>query len=162
MGSPSTPSYEPARDERLAPKPAVDAGRLGVYAALGASTGAVPLPWLPDWLAARVRGALVHDIAVRRGVALSADARAALSDALSLDAPRGLAVNALRVVGATIAVRTLTRLGPAAMLWPLSGALRSTPSADCSIGISRSTAAPPAVASSWPRRVACAARSTPR
>ena len=57
-------------------------------------------------------------------MALSPDARAALADALALDAPRGLAVNALRFVGSTIAVRTLTRLGPAAMLWPLSGALR--------------------------------------
>jgi hypothetical protein len=123
MAPRSTPSVDPAQGDRLAP-PAVDFGRLGVYAALGASTGAVPLPWLPDWLATRVRGALVHDIASRRGVGLSADARTAFADVLALDAPRGLAVNALRFVGSTIAVRTLTRFGPAAMLWPLSGALR--------------------------------------
>jgi hypothetical protein len=105
--------------------PAVDAGRLGIYAALGASTGVVPLPWLPDWLASRVRGALVHEVAVRHGVALSPEARGALADPLSVGAPRGFAANALRYVGAKVAARALTRLGPAGLLWPLGGALRT-------------------------------------
>src|SRR6202008_3528231 len=46
----------------------VERSRLGVYAAIGASAGAVPLPWIPDVLVRRVRGALVHDVAVRPGL----------------------------------------------------------------------------------------------
>jgi hypothetical protein len=127
MASRSTGSFEPAHEDAIAgaPTAGVDAGRLGVYAALGASTGAVPLPWLPELLAARVRGALVHDVATRHGVSLSAEARAALADPLAAGARRGLAANALRFFGAKIAVRAMTRLGPAGLLWPLSGALRT-------------------------------------
>jgi hypothetical protein len=121
MGLRTTPSFDPVRT----PPTAVDSGRLGVYAALGAGTGAVPLPWLPEWMATRVRGALVHDIATRRGASLSPEARMALADVLAAGAPRGLAANALRFVGAKVATLALARLGPAALLWPLSGALRT-------------------------------------
>jgi hypothetical protein len=125
MAPRSTPSFEPARGAAQPPWPAIDAGRLGVYAALGASTGVVPLPWVPEWLATRVRGALVHDVAARHGLALSPAARSALADPLGAGAPRGLAANALRFVGTKIAVRAMTRLGPAGLLWPLGGAVRT-------------------------------------
>jgi len=113
------------RRDLAASEPSVDAGRLGVYAALGASTSAVPLPWFPDWLAARVRGSLVHDVAARRGVSLSPGARAALADVLPLDAPRGMAPSALRFLATRVVARALLHLGPAGLVWPLAGAMRT-------------------------------------
>jgi hypothetical protein len=124
MSSRSTPSLDSAAVDGRPPEVVVDSGRLGVYAALGAASRSVPLPWVPDLLASRVRGALVHDIASRRGVSLSPEARTVLAEAAG-GAPRGIAANALRFVGARIAFRTLSWLGPAAFLWPLGGALRT-------------------------------------
>jgi hypothetical protein len=101
----------------------VDGGRLGVYAAMGASAAAVPLPWLPDTLTRRVRGALVHDIAFRHGLSLTRDARDILAEPLGPDGPRSLLAQAARFLGARFAVRTLTRFGPLGMVWPARAAL---------------------------------------
>lgn len=101
----------------------VDASRLGVYAAMGATIAAVPVPWLPDSLARRVRGALVHDIAVRHNLSLTRDARDVLSEPLGPDGPRSLLSQAARFLGARFAVRTLTRFGPLGMVWPARAAL---------------------------------------
>src|SRR5579863_10209070 len=60
--------------------PEVTGARMSAYTALGASVAAVPLPWLPAMLLRRIRGALVHDIAVRRGFSLTSDARSLLSN----------------------------------------------------------------------------------
>lgn len=109
----------------LTTRPAVERGRLGVYAAIGASVGAVPLPWLPGSLAKRVRGALLHDIAVRHGVSLTPEARTALADPAGLDAPRGWIEQGVRFVGVRLAARALTRLGPLGMVWPLRDAVRT-------------------------------------
>jgi hypothetical protein len=103
----------------------VEGGRLGVYAALGAGIAAVPVPWLPDSLVRRVRGAMVHDIAVRHGLSLTRDAREVLSEPLGPDGPRSLLSQAARFLGARYAVRTLTRFGPLAMVWPARAALRT-------------------------------------
>src|SRR5258708_753294 len=81
--SPTTASRVP-----LAVSSPADGTRLGVYAALGASVAAVPLPWIPDALVRRVRGALVHDIPVRHGLSLTGDARDALAEPSVLDAAR--------------------------------------------------------------------------
>jgi hypothetical protein len=103
----------------------VDGGRLAVYAAIGATAGSVPLPWVPAALVRRVRGALVHDIAVRHGSSLSLEARAVLAEPSSPDAPSGGTVaTALRYVGARLAVRALSRVGPLGAIWPLRQALR--------------------------------------
>jgi hypothetical protein len=110
----------------LATRPAVDRGRLGVYAAFGSAVGAVPLPWLPGSLAKRVRGSLLHDIAVRHGVSLTPEARAALADPASVDAsPRGWIEQGVRFVGVRLAARALTRFGPISMVWPLREAVRT-------------------------------------
>jgi hypothetical protein len=110
----------------LAARPAVERGRLGVYTAIGASIGAVPLPWLPGSLAKRVRGALLHDIAVRHGVSLTPEARVALADPAGLDgAPQGWVQQGLRFVGVRLAARALTRFGPIGMVWPLRDAVRT-------------------------------------
>jgi hypothetical protein len=101
----------------------VDRGRLGVYAAIGASLGSVPLPWLPDAFARRVRGALVHDVAARHGLSLASEARDLLAEPSGPDGPRGLVAQALRFFGARLAVRALTSFGPFALAWPLRHAV---------------------------------------
>jgi hypothetical protein len=101
----------------------VDRSRLGVYAALGASIGGMPLPWLPDAFARRVRGALVHDVATRHGLSLTREARDVLAEPSGPDGPRGLVAQALRFFGARLAVRAMTSFGPIAMVWPLRHAL---------------------------------------
>jgi hypothetical protein len=103
----------------------VDRSRLAVYAAIGASVSAMPIPWLPDSLIRRVRGALVHDLAVRHGVSLTQEARDALSDPSGPDGPRGLLSQALSFLGVRLAVRALARFGPIALMWPLRNALRT-------------------------------------
>jgi hypothetical protein len=101
----------------------VDRGRLGVYAAIGASIGTVPVPWLPDALGRRVRGALVHDVAARHGLSLTHEARDLLAEPSGPDGPRGLLAQALRFVGTRVALRALTSFGPVAVVWPLRNAL---------------------------------------
>jgi hypothetical protein len=103
----------------------VDPGRIGVYSALGASVAALPLPWVPDALARRVRGALVHDIAVRRGLSLTREARDVLAEPSGPDGPRGVVSQALRFFGVKLAARLLTRIGPVGMVWPVQYALRT-------------------------------------
>lgn len=101
----------------------VDRGRLGVYAAVGASIGSVPVPWLPDALARRVRGALVHDVAARHGLSLTPEAREVFAEPSGPDGPRGIVAQALRFFGARLAFRALTSIGPVAFVWPLRNAM---------------------------------------
>jgi hypothetical protein len=101
-----------------------DRGRLGTYTALAASAAALPLPWLPDSLLHRVRGALVHDVAAHHGLSLTPEAREALAQP-SADGPRGFASQALRFLGVRFAIRAMARFGPVAFLWPLRHALRT-------------------------------------
>jgi hypothetical protein len=99
----------------LASRAPVERGRLGVYAALGASAGAVPLPWIPQTLARRIRGALVNDVASRHGTSLTPEARAVLADPSGPDVPHGFVARAARYVGA----RVLARFGPLGALFPI-------------------------------------------
>jgi hypothetical protein len=105
--------------------PPVARSRLGVYAALGATAGAVPLPWVPDALSRRIRGALVHDIAIRHGLSLTRDARAVFAEPSGPDGPRGVFAQALRFVGAKVAIRAVTTLAPINILWPARSALQT-------------------------------------
>ena len=103
----------------------VDAGRLGVYAALGASAGALPLPWLPDALARTIRGALVGDLAARHAISLSPQARRVLADPADPDhASRTMLQQGARFVGARLAARWLAGFAPIGLYWPSQGALR--------------------------------------
>jgi hypothetical protein len=101
----------------------VEGGRLGVYAAMGGSLGAVPLPWVPDALAKRVRGAMVHDVATRHGLSLTRDARDVLAEPSGPDGPRGLLAQVLRFAGVRVAARVLTGFGPVGAVWPLRHAV---------------------------------------
>ena len=109
----------------VAARSPVERSRLGVYAALGASISLVPLPWLPDSLVRRVRGGLVHDVAVRHGVSLTPEAREVLAEPSGPDGPRGILAQAMRVLGARFVARTLSRFGPAGLYWPVREALRT-------------------------------------
>lgn len=94
-------------------------GRLGTYTALGAVTGVVPLPFIPDAIVRRVRGALVHDLASRHGLSITPEARAVLVDNAAGEGPRGFLSQ-----GVTFAVtRVLGRIGPLALLPPVRTAL---------------------------------------
>jgi hypothetical protein len=104
--------------------PAVDAGRLATYTVLAASVAALPLPWLPDSLLYRIRGAVAHDVAGVRGLSLTAEARDTLAQP-SPDGPRGLGSQALRYLGVRFAIRAMARLGPVALLWPIRDGLRT-------------------------------------
>jgi uncharacterized protein (DUF697 family) len=108
----------PRRTESLS-RPQLGGGRLGTYTIMGAATGIVPLPWVPDAIARRVRGALVHDIASRHGVSLTPEARQVLVEPAGTEGSRGYIKQ-----GVTFAVtRVLGRFGPFAAIAPVRSAL---------------------------------------
>ena len=89
--------------------------RIGVYTALGSLTGVVPLPWLPDAVVRRIRGALIHEIASRHGLSLTPEARRILANTTGVEGPRGLLAEAVVFASTKI----LGRLGPLALLAPI-------------------------------------------
>lgn len=94
-------------------------GRLGTYTILGGASGVVPLPWVPDAIVRRVRGALVHDLTSRHGLSLTPEARSVLVEPAGTEGPRGLLSQ-----GVTFAVtRVLGRFGPLAVVPPVRSAL---------------------------------------
>jgi hypothetical protein len=103
----------------------VEPARHGVDAAIGAAVGGGPLPWVPDSLARRVRGAVVHDVAVRHGVSLAPEARDVLCEPAGPDGPRGLFAQTARFVGLRFATRTLARIAPVRFVWPVRNAFRT-------------------------------------
>jgi len=109
------------------PRFGIERSRLSIYAALGASAAAIPIPWIPDSLLSRVRGAVIHDVATQHGVALAADARRTLSVPRLGDTstPAGVAARTLRFVGLRLAGRTLSRFAPIGLLWPVRDAVRT-------------------------------------
>ncbi len=114
-------SYPPGSAVHLSSRP-LSGGRLGTYTALGAAVASVPLPWVPDVLARRVRGALVHDIAARHGLSLTAEARDLLVDGEPV-AKKPLLGRAARSAARFAATFVLGRFGPLALVSPLRGAL---------------------------------------
>lgn len=100
-------------------KPSLGGGRLGTYTILGAASGVVPLPWVPDAIVRRVRGALVHDVTSRHGLSLTPEARSVLVEPAGTEGPRGFISQ-----GVTFAVtRLLGRIGPLAAIAPVRSAL---------------------------------------
>ena len=70
-------------------RPQFGGGRLGTYTMMGAASGVVPLPWVPDAIVRRVRGALIHDLTARHGLSLTPEARTVLIEPSGADGPRG-------------------------------------------------------------------------
>jgi uncharacterized protein (DUF697 family) len=100
-------------------KPNLGGGRLGTYTIMGAASGIVPLPWVPDAIVRRIRGALVHDITARHGLSLTNEARSILVEPAGTEGPRGFISQ-----GVTFAVtRVLGRFGPLAAIAPVRSAL---------------------------------------
>jgi hypothetical protein len=94
-------------------------GRLGAFTLLGAAAGSIPLPWLPGRLTRRVRGALVFDLAARRGLSLSPSARTILAEPNRSERGSRATREAIRY----LAVRMLGRFGPVQFLSPFRAAL---------------------------------------
>src|SRR5277367_1473589 len=64
----------------LSPSPSPLTGRLAVMTAYAVAVTAIPIPFVPDRVLVRVRGAVVHDVAARHGLSLTSDARAVLAE----------------------------------------------------------------------------------
>jgi hypothetical protein len=99
----------------------VGPGRLGTYAVIGAAAGAVPLPWIPDAFARRVRGALAQDIAARYGLSITREARDLLAEPAGTEGPRGALAQATRFVTR----RLLGRFGPLGFVPPVRAGLET-------------------------------------
>jgi hypothetical protein len=95
--------------------------RLATFSALGVASGALPLPFVPAGLRRALRGALVHDVAARHGLSLSADARELLA-APSTEPPAG---RFLSGAAGFLARRVVSRLGPLALLPPVRAGLET-------------------------------------
>lgn len=94
-------------------------GRVGAYTTLGAATRLVPLPFVPDALIKRVRGALAHDLATRYGLALAPEAREVLASPSAEALPKGFVAAGVRFALG----RVLGRVGPLALLLPVRAAV---------------------------------------
>jgi hypothetical protein len=82
--------------------------RVTVFAVAGALTGVVPIPILPRRILRSIRGAMAHDVCSAHGLALTAEAREALSEPTAGGARPTFTKDAL----AYMAARTLARLSP--------------------------------------------------
>jgi uncharacterized protein (DUF697 family) len=84
------------------------AGRLAILTGMAVAACMIPVPFVPDRVLSRVRGAVVHDVAARYGLSLTSDAREALAQPNS---DRRATVFARKLVE-TVVRRVLRRLGP--------------------------------------------------
>jgi len=106
---------------RLVDKDTLGAGRIGVYTAIGGAIGSVPLPWVPDSIARRVRGALVQDVAARHGLSLTPEARIALCEPDGSEGPRRFLSQAVRFA----TQKVLLRFMPLGFVPPLRSAAQT-------------------------------------
>jgi uncharacterized protein (DUF697 family) len=104
-------SHAPSRPSSSAvaatPAGARRAGRLAVLSAYAMAANAVPLPFVPDRLVSRIRGAVVQDIAAQHGLSLTSDARQILAEPHASQGARAFVREALEFGGR----RILRRLG---------------------------------------------------
>ena len=87
-------------------------GRLGMLAGVSLLVGFIPLPLVPGRVVRQLRGAIIHDVASRHGISLTAEARGALAASSAQDKMRMM----LRTGVEMLARRVLKRLGPLAPL----------------------------------------------
>ena len=78
----ATETVTPATTSTVALSPSTQppTGRLVMMTAYAVAATAIPFPFLPDRVIARIRGALAHDILARHGLSLTTDARASLAE----------------------------------------------------------------------------------
>ncbi len=96
-------------DATLAHASPAPSGRLAVLTAYALAASAIPLPFVPDRLVRRVRGALVHDVGSRHGLSFTSDARDLLANPGSSD--RHALVNAAENVARALVRRFVAPLG---------------------------------------------------
>src|SRR5271163_1924240 len=120
MKEKSAPIQRPDARE-LASRGPAGSGRISTFAVLGGVAGSVPLPWLPDALARRIRGALAQDIAARHGLSITLEARDLLSEPAGTEGPRSVAGQAMRFVTR----RLLGRFGPLGLVPPIRSGLET-------------------------------------
>lgn len=82
-------------------------GRLGVLTAASVVAFAIPLPFVPDRIVGRLRGAIAHDAAARHGVSLTPDARKVLAEVDSEHGGRAMARKAAEMFGIALLKRGL-------------------------------------------------------
>jgi len=80
MPVPENIATAPTATVALSPSSTPPTGRLAVMTAYAVAASAIPIPFLPDRVLVRVRGAVVHDVAARHGLSLTSDARAELAE----------------------------------------------------------------------------------
>ncbi|MFT3773899.1 MAG: hypothetical protein QM820_51680 [Minicystis sp.] len=100
----------PSATVALTPASAPPAGRLAVMTAYAVAATVIPIPFVPDRVLARVRGALVFDVASRHGLSLTTDARASLAE------PDSELRTKLMRTAETLARQILRRVGPLGIL----------------------------------------------
>jgi uncharacterized protein (DUF697 family) len=94
----------------LSPSSAPPSGRVAVMTAYAVAATVIPIPFVPDRVLARVRGAMVYDIAARHGLSVTTDARTTLSE------PDSELRTKLVRTAETIARQLLRRVGPLGIL----------------------------------------------
>jgi uncharacterized protein (DUF697 family) len=67
----------------LSPPSPAPSGRLVMMTAYAVAATVIPIPFVPDRVIARIRGALVYDVASRHGLSLTTDAREMLAEPTS-------------------------------------------------------------------------------
>ncbi len=87
---------------------------LASYSILGASLDLLPLPWLPELAAKRVRGTLVHELCARRGLAITPEARAILAAPISVAGTPGKVLGPIVRFGIGRLAARLTPVGAVA------------------------------------------------
>lgn len=115
MPSPSSAPSGTSSATTVDPPPSGRVATLTLFAILA---NALPLPLIPDTLVVRVRGAMAHDIAARRGLSLTNEARTILAHPGS-----GSDQVLARKAGETVVREILKRLGPLAIIASASRAL---------------------------------------
>jgi hypothetical protein len=89
-------------------------GKLAVLTAYALAAATIPIPFLPDRVLLRIRGAVVHDISARHGVSLTSDARSVLASPDSEQRTR------LSRVAEVVARQILRRAGPLGIMSSMS------------------------------------------
>lgn len=113
------------REGRALAASVLGASRVGVYTMLGAATGFVPLPWVPEALARRVRGAILEDVSARYLVTIGREARDELArPGSALPSAKGGVQQAATFLTTRVLAR-FARIGPLALYAPLRTALET-------------------------------------
>ena len=83
-------------------------GKLAILTSVALAASAIPIPFVPDRIIGRIRGALAHDVLARAGLCLTSDARAIFADPDRGSGGRVL----LRKAANLLTLSVLKRLGP--------------------------------------------------